>query len=435
LPIAIIRRASSRSAFSQPRHARRSFSITRRWIVTAIGAREHYAIPRALQAKGQLKSFHPDIWCRHFRGLLKRGPSSIQSLASRWHADIPASRVISHSIKFARFQRGQQKIAAASKSPTAAYDMHLTIGRAFAEQVNRDLRRHRPDPATDLYFGYDTGCLETLEYLNTLGVPSIVDQIDPARTEYDIIREESANWAGWAHQEPAISDAYFDRLTSEWAKSSCVVVNSNWSRTALISQGVPAEKIVVIALAYEHHGPTPSRQFTKDQPLKVLWLGSVILRKGIQYLIEAAKKLTGEPVTFTIAGPLGISEMAVKSAPPNMKFLGRITRDRAPQLYADADIFVLPTVSDGFAITQLEAMAQGLPVITTPNCGDVVTDGVDGFIVPARSIDPLAAMIAELAHNRTLLATMSTHAFRKSQSFTLTHLADALTATAGRLAK
>jgi len=69
---------------------------------------------------------------------------------------------------------------------------------------------------------------------------------------------------------------------------------------------------------------------------------------------------------------LGITPQAVATAPANVEFRGRVTRDRATREYLVADAFVLPTLSDGFAITQLEAMAHGLPVIVTPNCGAVV---------------------------------------------------------------
>jgi len=83
-------------------------------------------------------------------------------------------------------------------------------------------------------------------------------------------------------------------------------------------------------------------------------------------LIEAARLLTHEDVRFDIVGPIGISRDAVASAPSNMRFHGRVSRDQAADWYRQSDVFVLPTISDGFALTQLEAMAHGLPVIATP---------------------------------------------------------------------
>jgi glycosyltransferase involved in cell wall biosynthesis len=160
--------------------------------------------------------------------------------------------------------------------------------------------------------------------------------------------------------------------------------------------------------------------------LTVLWLGQVILRKGIQYLVQSARLLTDRPVRFVVAGPIGVSREALASAPGNMSFLGPVARDRAPELFRAADLFVLPTLSDGFAITQLEAMAHGLPVITTPNCGDVVTDGVDGRVVPAGDAAALAAAIHELTGDRRRLGEMGRAAAEKAKLFSLARLAGQL---------
>jgi glycosyltransferase involved in cell wall biosynthesis len=162
-----------------------------------------------------------------------------------------------------------------------------------------------------------------------------------------------------------------------------------------------------------------SRPVNTDGNLKVLWLGSVILRKGIQYLVEAARRLQNQSIEFLLAGPLGVSPYAVQSFPPNMKLLGRITRDQLGEVYRQAQVFVLPTISDGFAITQLEAMAHGLPVVATPNCGRVVTHGVDGFIVPVRNSQALADTLAKLNDDRQLLEEMSLNALQTVKRYDL----------------
>ena len=132
--------------------------------------------------------------------------------------------------------------------------------------------------------------------------------------------------------------------------------------------------------------------------------------------------LTGRPIEVRVVGPTQISEQVMRDAPSNVTFTGRVGRDEAQVEYQDADLFVLPTISDGFAITQLEAMAHGLPVITTPNCGRVVHDEVDGFLTPPRDSDALAEAIAVLDDDRSRLAEMSSAAFQTSQSYTIDHL-------------
>jgi glycosyltransferase involved in cell wall biosynthesis len=166
--------------------------------------------------------------------------------------------------------------------------------------------------------------------------------------------------------------------------------------------------------------------FSAFSPLRVLFLGQVILRKGIQYLIEAARKLVNENIRFDIVGPVGISEEAVASAPKNMKFHGRANRTAAAGWYQQADLFVLPTLSDGFALTQLEAMAHGLPVITTPCCGEVVSNGADGFIIPPRDVNALAVAFQRYLNEPRLLQSQRATALEKSRRFSLERLAENL---------
>lgn len=79
------------------------------------------------------------------------------------------------------------------------------------------------------FFGSNTGCLETLKWLRGEGVFSVVDQIDPARVEDDIVRAERERWPGWETNHARIPDAYFERLAGEWELASRVLVNSSWS--------------------------------------------------------------------------------------------------------------------------------------------------------------------------------------------------------------
>jgi glycosyltransferase involved in cell wall biosynthesis len=224
--------------------------------------------------------------------------------------------------------------------------------------------------------------------------------------------------------------AYFARREREWSLADRIVVNSRWSFDALVAQGVPAKKLFIIPLCYEpgeENAKAEGRKQKTESPLRVLFLGQVILRKGIQYLLQAAKLLEKENIRFDIVGPVGISDEAVRSAPKNVFFHGRATRDQTMDWYRRSDVFVLPTLSDGFALTQLEAMAHGLPVIATPCCGEVVTDGTDGFIVPARDAQALAVIFQCYLARRDLISTQSAAARLKAGQFTSARLAENLT--------
>jgi glycosyltransferase involved in cell wall biosynthesis len=391
-----------------------------RWIVSQIGARQHYGVPRGFHYKGHLRLFYTDAWCRWGSRQMKQGSARFRAFAGRFHPDLPSDRVVSFTTDALR-----AKVTQGARSTTEdAYLHHLSIGADFARNVNRHLMRQNLDPAVDCFFGFDTGCLETLQLLRERNLRTVVDQIDPARVEEDLVKREIEKWPGWQRVPGRIPEEYYDRLSAEWQAASLVIVNSNWSKNALIAQGVPQQKLIVTPVAFEPASePSPPRA-VRTGPLTVLWLGTVNLRKGIQYLMEAARLLTGTDLKFIVAGPIAISDSAVRSAPANLKFVGKVSRDETRRWYRAADIFVLPTISDGFAITQIEAMAEGLPVVTTPNCGEVVTHGVDGVIVPAGDSEALARALGTLNHHRDVLAEMSYYAVRKSRTFHLPRQAD-----------
>jgi glycosyltransferase involved in cell wall biosynthesis len=389
-----------------------------RWIVAQEGTRQSYAVPIAFHRLGMLRSFYVDIWCRWGRSVLQRGPAGARALATHFEAELPPTRVVAFN-PAAIVDRVRQHCRRAHWSPVEMGDHYCQFGQWFATKVRNHLERQELDPNVDRFFGFNTNSLETLEMLRNRKILTIVDQVDPGVIEEEIVLQEAERWPGWARLPGRLPKGYWDRIKTEWQVADLVLVNSEWSLEALVQQGVSRQKIIVVPLAIDLAHDTDPRPVNANGVLKVLWLGSVILRKGIQYLAEAARRLQGQNIEFLLAGPLGVSQKAVQSFPSNMKLLGRITRDKLAEVYRQAHVFVLPTISDGFAITQLEAMAHGLPVVTTPNCGRVVTDGTDGLIVPARDSQALADAVAKLNDNRPLLRAMSSNALQTVKNYDL----------------
>ena len=393
-----------------------------RWIVSQEGSRQSYAIPLAFHRLGLLRRFYVDTWCRWGRSLFKQGPKGLRALATHFNAELPPELVVSFNSSVL-LSRAQFHLQRNRFSPDEIAAEYCRFGKKFAELVRDHLRRQDLDPKRDVFFGFNTNCLETIEYLRENDVFTMVDQVDPGKVEEDLCVEEAERWPGWAKAPGRMPQSYWDRIAAEWNIADLVLVNSQWSADALVKQGVPADKLIIVPLAIDFHG---NRPIGAQGPLKVLWLGSVILRKGIQYLVEAARLLQKSKIEFLIAGPVGISDAVVRSFPSNVRLLGRITRDRLEEIYHQAHIFVLPTISDGFAITQLEAMSYGLPVVATLNCGRVVTSGKDGLIVPARDGVALAEALASLDRDRDLLRVMSSNALVTASKYDLPSNAQAI---------
>lgn len=393
----------------------------RRWVVAQLGAREHYAAARALHGRGLLLRLITDAYCAHGRWLFARGPTPLRAFASRYAPDLPPRLVTAYSLATA-----WRRLRAAAR-PTAnlpsIYERFLAEGAHFGRRVAGTLAQLDLGRG-DALFTYNTSALEPLRASRDRGIATVLAQIDPGRVEERLVQEERARWPGWETDPGHVPEAYFERIAAEWEAADRVLVNSRWAHEALVAQGVAPGKLRVVPLAFEAPHPARPRPVRRGA-LRVLWLGLVCLRKGVPYLVEAARQLLDRDLAFTIAGPLHIEPTAV-SQPPNLRFVGRVTREQAAQLYAQADVFVLPTISDGFAITQLEAMAASLPVITTPRCGEVVTHGLNGLIVPPRDAYALAEALARLDDDRELLAAMSSEASLTARRFGLDRFALAL---------
>ena len=217
--------------------------------------------------------------------------------------------------------------------------------------------------------------------------------------------------------------SYWRDWSEEWHLADRVVVNSEWSRSAMLEEGVPARILRVVPLAYEPDAAAnvkrewPDR-FTVDRPLRVLFLGQVNLRKGMAEVIAAMRRLRDDPVQFTIVGAVQMNLPDDVRHHPRARWVGDVARDAAGQHYQQADVFLIPTHSDGFALTQLEAQARGVPVIASRACGAVVSDGVNGVMLSTVSGDSIATAIRGLLQSPATLRAMSERS-RVADAFTL----------------
>jgi glycosyltransferase involved in cell wall biosynthesis len=397
----------------------------KKWLCCQIGAREHYAVPRALAQSQRLVALYTDFWAgSSIRKLaLALNSRSIRSFAARHHPELAAANVISWNLR----SFGWESIVRRRSVGLTPYHGYIEVGRRFALRVRENLEQ-RPDLGSDsILFAYDTGALEAMEWCREKGIKCVLNQMDPSRVEVELVRQEERRWPGWVMKAINVPEAYFRRREQEWDLADRIVINSEFCREALVQQGVPVEKLVVVPLCYETTNLLSNIPARKgSDPLRVLFLGQVILRKGIQYLLAAARLLERENIHFDVVGPIGITQEAVRSAPSNVTFHGRTGRGEAAAWYQRSHVFVLPTLSDGFAITQLEAMAYGLPVIATPCSGKVVRDGEDGFIVPPRDPEALAGVLQQYLSTPDLLPKQSRAAREKSKQFSLERLTDNL---------
>ena len=205
--------------------------------------------------------------------------------------------------------------------------------------------------------------------------------------------------------------------------SDLILVPSLHCKKTLISMGVDPSKLKIVPYGIEEN-------FLKSTPRtqigKILFVGEVSLRKGIQYLAKASKilKSYSKKYNFVAAGTIYVD--TENPLFENIKFIEHIPRNEILNEFLTADVFVLPTLAEGVPRVVLEAMSCGLPVITTPISGGVVEDGIEGFIVPVQNHEQLADRIEEIVNNRTLREKMSKASLKKSKIYNLKNYSENL---------
>lgn len=399
-----------------------------------LGSREHYAIPRALQKTDRLALLLTDYWSNSSR-LLKKVPlTGVAKLAERYHPDLAETPVEDLGLSRLKFD-----LKARMRGWTAWETMIMRNEWFQREMLVRLKHKHLPllrELPPGFFFAYSYAALHLLEFFRGLGWTTILGQIDPGIREEERVAKEVKNSPDLGgHWTPA-PPAYWNKWRKECELSDLILVNSSWSRTALVEKGIGEEKIKILPLAYQGEARTTQWQrrypaaFTKDRPLRVLFLGQINIRKGIHHLLGAAEALRDAPVEFWMVGPSRVEVPLKYERLPRVKWFGVVSRSQAASFYRKADLFILPTVSDGFALTQLEAQEWGLPIVASRFCGEVVEEGKNGLIVDPLNKETIAAALIRLMQSPQILEKFSENS-RIQDRFTLNALQEELSAMEG----
>jgi glycosyltransferase involved in cell wall biosynthesis len=383
------------------------------WLCCQLGAREHYVVPRALQQSGLLHELITDLWIRP--GSVLRSLRS--GLTGRFHPSLSSARVTAMNFGALAFELGAVGLN--------GWRLITKRNDWFQASVVHQLARNHSG-ANLTVFAYSYAAAEIFKVARKRAWRTVLGQIDPGPVEEQIVAELMPN--GDRTWQPAPPE-YWKRWRSECTFADRIIVNSFWSRRALLEAGISAAKIRVIPLAFEPSADSRSftrsypEKFTTDRPLRVLFLGQINYRKGATQLFDAVKQLAGEPVEFWFVGPLQVD--IPHELKDRIRWFGIAPRSDVSPYYRDADVFILPTFSDGFGLTQLEAQSWKLPVIASAYCGDVVKNGFNGLSLENVSGTAISNVLHQLLRAPESLDIMSQNS-RVDERFSLPALAASL---------
>lgn len=212
----------------------------------------------------------------------------------------------------------------------------------------------------------------------------------------------------------------------EYALADQIFILGGFSRRTFEQRAIPARRLCVIHLAADlrifHATPeimeARKKRLLAGQRLRVLAVGTFSHRKGCLDLVELARRVQDIADVVFVGTVVPEAMPLAKSAAGLISFQPRVPEKELPKVYAAADVFVMPTLEDGFAVVVAHAKASGLPVLVTENCdaADIIQHGVSGWVLPVRTPDAFATHLRALHENREALVAMSKSAWEDSAS-------------------
>jgi len=372
----------------------------------------HFAVPQILANAGLLQTLYTDVylgnkvWLERLISILPDCARSgvVQQLVGRSADHIPSDRIVSFDLLGLWYYYQRRGIQAPSESAT----LFAKMNRIFGDRVCR-----RGFEGSDIVWGFNGASLEIFQHARRQGIKCILEQaIAPRSIELKFLSEEAMNWSGWQRSDEvssfSASDPLSQREEAEWDLADTIVCGSDFVADGLRKRNVPAEKLRVVPYGVNTSYFRAASSQSSEGTLNVLFVGEIGLRKGIPYLLEALRALNRpQSIRAKLVGSMNLSLERLREYGEWCAALAPVPRLKMGELYRWADVLVLPSLCEGSATATYEAMACGLPIITTPNSGSLVRDGVEGFVVPIRDSLALQEKIALLADNESLRRSMA----------------------------
>jgi len=330
-----------------------------------------------------------------------------------------------------RTRPGREFVRLASQKLQWAYLSRHEKGWACVDRVYQDLDRAvarrlserdwKPNVAG--IYGYEDGCLETFRAARRQGISCFYDlPIAYWKTVRKLLEEEGERLPEW---EPTLvgtrdSREKLERKTEELALADAVICPSHFVLESLPPE-VRRDKHCLVA---EFGSPPGNREAIQraapgEGKLRVLFAGSLTQRKGLADVFAAMKLLKRHDVELIVMGsPIATMEF-YRSQYRDFTYMSTRPHHEVLKLMQSCDVLVLPSIAEGRALVQQEALANGLPLIVTENAGgdDLIVPGETGFLVPIRSPEKIAEKIAWLADHRDALPGMRAAAIKKADEY------------------
>jgi glycosyltransferase involved in cell wall biosynthesis len=343
----------------------------------------------ALESAALLRSAHVDACLLPGKAAaaLKRiaGPR----MANRVVEGIPQARIRRHP-QLTVVSRIRRRLLLSGQDTTAVDRVLSQIFSAIARQCG-----------SEVVVGTQSSCLELFEGRSY----RIMEQVSPPlRYERAIAAEELSRFPGWAPEGVARSRPWDHRMEAEWQAADLVWVPSRHLIQISSRFGADPAKFRVIPFPINRPKPAGAiRELGSRRVLRVVFAGTLMLEKGVQYIYQALRKRPDLPVQMEFFGPVNLASLGVQRLTEVGTVHGPIPRSELFEQFRCADVLLFPSLSEGSALVTLEAAALGLPIVATEEAGAPMC----AMVIPARSPDAIIEAIEMLADDPAQLEGLS----------------------------
>ncbi|MBR8830456.1 MAG: hypothetical protein N5P05_000071 [Chroococcopsis gigantea SAG 12.99] len=399
-------------------------------LVAQLGARKHYQEPLLFHRHGMLDKLYTDFYFGHEEvnkllentGVYNHLPSGVKKYLERSEPELENATIIQFPLFGYLYKQTLEKV-----SPEDQPRVFIWAGKEFCQKIIK-----RGIGKANIIYGFNSACLELFQWAKKQNIYCILDQ---TLADYSLVNkillQEEKSWKDWSLSPFTINKndvELMEREHEEQDLADRIICGSGFVKNSLIVRGVSADKIKVIPLGRlkqedKVNSPRVNSSLRKGgEKLNILFGGTVGLRKGIPYLLEALRQIEGViPFNCKIVGSIEIQSQRIAQYSDLCEFTGRIPRSEMGDLYRWADVFVLPSLAEGSAMVTYEALSLGIPIITTDNSGSLVRDGIDGFIIPPRNITAIVEKLLYFYENERQVSPIKeaesylSHIFNESQ--------------------
>lgn len=383
---------------------------TARWVCCHLGAREHYAVPRALHRRQRLRRLITDAWVTPGSTWSRLPGGWPRRLSERFHPDLSNADVQAFTLALMTRE-------ALWRARSGDWEQLMRRNRWFGRRAAAALQY-----VTDargrgtIVFAHSYSAREVFTFAKSREWTTVLGQIDPGEEHFRAVARASADRPEYGPAPAPPPAAYFEAWREECRLADWIVVNSEWSRDSLVRAGVAPAKIRVVPLAYdpesgaEAAGREAPEAFSRERPLRLLFVGHAAVVKGAAALLEAVELLAEVPVELRMVGAIAMRIPDRFLNHPGITWIGPVPRSEVMRHYRESDVLVFPSLSDGFGMAQVEAQGWQLPIIASRSCGRVVQDELNGLLLAEPAPGEIAAAIRRVAADPTMLDRWSRHA-------------------------